>query len=66
MELQGVLGDAPGSLLDTVQPSICIVPIRGLVECQLELVRELLEIGAKLWVVPHHCHGPVESPVRER
>ena len=64
-ELQAVLGDALGPLLNTVQPSSYIGPVRGVIECPLEVVRELLEIGAKLWVVPHRCHGPVQSPVGE-
>ena len=62
-ELQGVLGGAPGSLRDTVQPSGCIGPVRGVVKRPPELCREGRQIGGEQRVAPNRGHGPIQSPV---
>ena len=62
-ELQGVLRGAPGSLRDTVQPSGCIGPVRGVVKCPPELYREGRQVGGEQRVAPNRGHGPIQSPV---
>ena len=59
----GCARGAPGSLRDSVQPSGCIGPVRGVVKRPPELYSEGRQIRGEQRVAPNRGHGPIQSLV---